>query len=358
MELPPEYFATTSPWKRMWPMPPPTTAPQAHTTTSLAWRKALDEGNAFFATAKDVTNLSVARKAAVKMALVKYNAALSLASEAHQRASANKNMFLACGLVTMDDDAEPEDRYYYFSEALSSAARAIAFAYPGGLHAEWVGTVIDKVSDLVAYSLVESAMIVSDRLGGTMQLLATVVHGPTTQPHIRALVALALLDRANKKGALAIADGDHHRGMAVVEERAALTHSAVEWCQQPECLGFYDAVLDVKGRLRNTGALAAAKRQLQHGKRLREESVVDGINMDKVFEAIDALRVGVVECHDLHIDMEAELLSEIGYIWASILKVKDAAHRAYRASMFCAHSCSPREFYSHAWFKRARDAVE
>jgi hypothetical protein len=325
-----------------------------------AWRKTLDEGNAFFATAKDATTLSAARKAAVKMALVKYNAALPLAAEAHQRASTNKNMFLACGLVTTDDDAEPEDRYYFLSEALRYAENAIASAVIGGLQAEWVGTMIDKVSNLVAKSVVEAAHIASSRFGGVLQLLASVAHGPSTQPHVRIIVALALLDRTNKKAALAIADGDFKRGAEIMAERVALVNSVVELGMEPQCAVFKDAISGMKDSLRNTSSLAVIKKQLQKGKQLREESVADEIDMDKVFEALDAFRTGVIECHyrKLHLDIEAELLSEIGYIWSHILKVREAAHSAYHASVMCALSCFPHEFTGHVWFKRAMDAVE
>ncbi|CUG43031.1 Hypothetical protein, putative, partial [Bodo saltans] len=352
----PEGIAPSSPWKRVWPC-----AGGAHSSSQAAppssWRKLVDEGNRFFISAKAATS-TMNRKLAVKDALNKYTIALPLAVEAHQQASTNKNMFVASGLIAADEDALPEDRYYYLREALTTAANALAFGAHAHLQSEWIGSLIDKVNHLVCSSIVDATNIVSSRSGSALQLLTTVVHAPTTQQHLRVIVALALLDRTNKKGALAIADGDHHQGLVIVDERAALMDSTAEWGSQPQCVGFVDAIHSTQASLRNTGSLATAKKQLQKGKKLREESVVDGIDMDKLFEAMDALRLGVVECHDMHLDIEAELLSEIGYIWSNVLKVKEAAHRAYRASLLCAHACSPRVFTSHAWFKRARDAEE
>ncbi|CUF46680.1 Hypothetical protein, putative [Bodo saltans] len=332
--------------------------PPAHTEPTAAWRASMDEGNVQYAAAKDAPS-STARTSAVKQALTKYNAALQLTKISKELASTNKNMSLACGLVVVDDDADPENRYYFLSEALTSAAMALAYATQGKMSAQWISEVLDKLNDLVDKSLVELAASSAVAPGGVVQLLTKLVHNSATQPHVRIVFAKALLDRANKKGAHAISEGEYNRAAEVTDERAELRSSVLEWVCDPLCEGLKPSVDEVNSALLNTMCLASVKKLLQRGKALREESVADvGIDMEKVFEAMDTLRLGVVECQHrkLHIDIEAELLSEIGYIWSNILKVDEPAYRAYHASVQCALAC-PRMFTGN-WFKRANDAVE
>ncbi|CUF46961.1 Hypothetical protein, putative, partial [Bodo saltans] len=159
-----------------------------------------------------------------------------------------------------------------------------------------------------------------------------------------------------KKGALAISEGDYNRAAEIIDERADLRHSVLEWVCDPLCAILKTSVNEVNSALLNTMYLAGAKKLLQRGKALREESVHDD---EKVFEALDTLRLGVVECQHRKLprDIEAELLSEMGYIWSSILKLDEPAYRAYHASVQCALAC-PQLFTAHNWYKRAKDAVE
>ncbi|CUF46731.1 Hypothetical protein, putative, partial [Bodo saltans] len=265
-------------------------------------------------------------------------------------------MSLACGLVVTDDNADSKSRYYFLNEALSRAAAALSFAIEGNMSAQWIGEMIDKVNDLVAHSLVEAGCISSSRIGGVMQQLVTVVHDSTAQHHVRVIVALALLDRTNKKAALAIAHGDPDKALAIVNERAALVDSTAEWGSQPQCVG-----LLTRFTAHRPASAIQAPWPLPRSNYKRERNYARKVSsMESTWTRCSKqwMLFDLASCHDMHVDIEAELLSEIGYIWSNILKVKEAAHRAYRASLLCAHACSPREFISHPWFKRARDSEE
>ncbi|CUF47017.1 Hypothetical protein, putative [Bodo saltans] len=335
--------------------PPAASPPAAQDEPTVAWRALVDEGNALFAAAKNASP-TTARTSAVKQALTKYNAALLLTKKPNELASTSKNMFLTCGLVVNDDDADSENRYYFIGEALSCAAAALACAIEGNMSEEWIGVVLDKMSDLVDKSLVEAGCIASSRSGGVVQLMTKLVHNSATQLHLKIVLARALLRRANKKGALAISEGDYNRAAEVTEERADLRHSVLEWVCDPLCANLKPSIDEVTSALLNTMYLAGAKKLLQRGKALREESVSDD---EKVFEALDTLRLGVVECQRRKLPraIEAELLSEIGYIWSNILKVDEPAYHAYHASVQCALAC-PQLFNANNWYKRAKDAVE
>lgn len=150
------------------------------------------------------------------------------------------------------------------------------------------------------------------------------------------LAGFLLLERATKCSAIAIKDNEFRRALQICEEQSTLNDAFAEWIQQRQLHGFMAACTEVLDSIKSALSLARGRCKLAQGIALRNRSVTDAIDVDVAFEALDELRDGLAAAKGSHLDLEAEILSEIGYLLKQVLKLDEPAHRAYRACMIAA----------------------
>jgi hypothetical protein len=82
------------------------------------------------------------------------------------------------------------------------------------------------------------------------------------------------------------------------------------------------------------------------------------LNMDQVWDCIDLYRESILKTKDKDLELEAEILSKLGLVYAQVLKMTDRAKTCYYACFRLTESMKPKLFTSHSWYIRCCNAIK
>ena len=80
--------------------------------------------------------------------------------------------------------------------------------------------------------------------------------------------------------------------------------------------------------------------------------------MDQVWDCIDLYRESILKTKDKDLELEAEILSNLGLIYADVLKMANRAKTYYYACFSLTESMKPKLFTSHTWYIRCCNAIK
>ena len=84
----------------------------------------------------------------------------------------------------------------------------------------------------------------------------------------------------------------------------------------------------------------------------------EAIEFEKVWDCVDLYHEAIVKTKDKDLELEAEILSILGHIYTSILKLKEKAKTCYYASIRLAESMRPKLFTTKSWYIRCTNAIK
>lgn len=82
------------------------------------------------------------------------------------------------------------------------------------------------------------------------------------------------------------------------------------------------------------------------------------LNMELIWDIIDRYRDAISKLKGKDIECEAELTSDLGYIYDKVIKNKDKAKDYYKLSWYLADSLRPKVLTHFKWYKRCANAIE
>jgi len=81
------------------------------------------------------------------------------------------------------------------------------------------------------------------------------------------------------------------------------------------------------------------------------------INFEMIWEILDMYKAAVLHCREIDLENEIIAISRQGRVFDKILKVRDYAHRYYRAAFNMAQ-CLPRDLNQMDWYRESKEALE
>jgi hypothetical protein len=82
------------------------------------------------------------------------------------------------------------------------------------------------------------------------------------------------------------------------------------------------------------------------------------LNMDLLFDVIDWYRDAIIKTRDNDVECEAEVSSDLGFIYDDVLKRKERAKQYYQNSWHLAESLKPKVFTRFKWFIKCSLAIQ
>lgn len=82
------------------------------------------------------------------------------------------------------------------------------------------------------------------------------------------------------------------------------------------------------------------------------------INFDMIWDIIDWYKDAIIKMRGNDIEIEAEISSDLGYIYDEILKLKDKAKTNYQNSWHLVDSLRPKVFTRFTWYRRCAQAIQ
>jgi len=82
------------------------------------------------------------------------------------------------------------------------------------------------------------------------------------------------------------------------------------------------------------------------------------LNIEALWDNIDLYHEAICKSKNKHIELEAEVLSLLGTLFAKVLKLKERASRCYQACFHLTEALKPKLFTNYKWFKTCVKAIE
>ncbi|RNA39792.1 hypothetical protein BpHYR1_034388 [Brachionus plicatilis] len=84
----------------------------------------------------------------------------------------------------------------------------------------------------------------------------------------------------------------------------------------------------------------------------------EDLNLEQIWDIVDWFRDAIDKLKGKDVESEAELSSDIAYVYDEILKIKDKAKSYYQLSWHLADSLRPKIFTRLKWYQRCAQAIE
>jgi hypothetical protein len=82
------------------------------------------------------------------------------------------------------------------------------------------------------------------------------------------------------------------------------------------------------------------------------------LNIEALWDNIDLYHEAICKSKNKHIELEAEVLSLLGTLFAKVLKIKERASKCYQDCFHLTEALKPKLFTNYKWFKTCVKAIE